>query len=94
VPKGAEPPHLLGWALPQDPPARAVLPRLSPSERAVLEDAANGLTVLESATSRLKSPETVKSQRRTLMVKLGARNMTHAVAIATQERMLTIERAA
>lgn len=60
----------------------------------MLDDAAGGLTVRESAMRRMRSPETVKSQRTTLLAKLGARNMPHAVAIATQEGMLGLERAA
>jgi LuxR family maltose regulon positive regulatory protein len=67
---------------------------LSPSELGVLEDAAFGLTVQESAMRRVKSPETVKSQRKSMLAKLGARNMAHAVAIAAQRSMLWNERAA
>jgi DNA-binding CsgD family transcriptional regulator len=51
----------------------------------VLDDAANGMTVFESAIAREKSPETVKTQRRSLLLKLGARNMAHAVAITTSD---------
>jgi DNA-binding CsgD family transcriptional regulator len=43
---------------------------------------------------RVKSPETVKSQRKSMLAKLGARNMAHAVAIAAQRSMLWDERAA
>jgi DNA-binding NarL/FixJ family response regulator len=67
---------------------------LSPSELEVLQDAANGLTVPESASRRIKSPETVKSQRRSILMKLGARNMAHAVATAVTARLIEIERAA
>jgi DNA-binding CsgD family transcriptional regulator len=60
--------------------------RLSPSEFAVLEDAAEGLTVSESALKRIKSPATVKGQRAAVLVKLRARNIVHAVAMmALQE---------
>jgi DNA-binding NarL/FixJ family response regulator len=55
---------------------------LSPSELGVLRDAAEGLSVLESAHRRQKGSETVKSQRRSVLLKLGARNITHAVALA------------
>jgi DNA-binding NarL/FixJ family response regulator len=51
------------------------------SERGVLVDAANGMTVIETAASRSKSPETVKSQRRSILLKLGARNMAQAVGM-------------
>jgi DNA-binding NarL/FixJ family response regulator len=49
----------------------------------VLDDAANGLTVKQSAVSRCKGSETIKSQRRSVLLKLGARNMAQAVAMTT-----------
>jgi DNA-binding CsgD family transcriptional regulator len=94
VPRGGEPAHLLAWTHERGPRRTAELPTLSPSEAAVLDDAADGLTVQESARRRRKSPETVKSQRKTLMVKLGARNIANAVAIAMRQRMLELERSA
>jgi DNA-binding NarL/FixJ family response regulator len=94
VPTGGEAAHLLAWTQATEPRPTAVLPVLSPSETAVLEDAADGLTVQESAKRRLKSPETVKSQRKTLMVKLGARNIANAVAIAMGQQLLELERSA
>jgi DNA-binding CsgD family transcriptional regulator len=60
---------------------RADARTLSQSENDVLDDAAEGLTVLESARARFKGTETVKTQRRSILLKLGARNMTHAVAM-------------
>jgi DNA-binding CsgD family transcriptional regulator len=84
VPGGDQQPHLLAWADPSlDLPARdrrAVT--LTRSEREVLGDAGDGFTVRESAKRRGKSPETVKTQRKRIMIKLGARNMTQAVAMA------------
>jgi DNA-binding NarL/FixJ family response regulator len=65
---------------------RADARTLSQSERDVLEDAAEGLTVLESARARFKGTETVKTQRRSILLKLGARNMTHAVAMVNTAR--------
>jgi DNA-binding CsgD family transcriptional regulator len=95
VPRGSDRPHLLAWHQPSGPPAKMVqASALSPSELDVLRDAAQGLTVVESAASRIKSPETVKSQRKQVMVKLGARNMTHAVALAAAECFIELERAA
>jgi DNA-binding CsgD family transcriptional regulator len=85
VPGGDQQPHLLAWADPAlDLPARAwrFSVALPPSEREVLGDAGDGFTVRESAKRWGKSPETVKTQRRNLMLKLGARNMTQAVAMA------------
>jgi DNA-binding CsgD family transcriptional regulator len=94
VPRGGEPAHLLAWMQADEPRRLAEFPKLSPSEAAVLEDAGEGLTVQESARRRLKSPETVKTQRKTLMTKLGARNIANAVAIAMRQRLLELERSA
>jgi DNA-binding NarL/FixJ family response regulator len=83
-------PHLLVWE--QDArsaPVRNVTADLSRSELDVLEDAANGLTTRQSAIERSKSPETVKSQRTSVLAKLGARNMVQAVAITVRERQVT-----
>jgi DNA-binding NarL/FixJ family response regulator len=88
--------HLLGWpelALPE----RTLLPVSTPvtaSEHEVLIDAAEGLTVVESASRRCKGAETVKTQRKQVMLKLGARNMTHAVALAIRDGLLPIRDAA
>ena len=95
VPGGNELPHLLGWAdagAPAPPPLR-VSAELTPSERDVLGDAADGFTVRESAKRRHKSAETVKTQRKRIMLKLGARNITQAVGIAVSQALLA-ERAA
>jgi DNA-binding CsgD family transcriptional regulator len=88
-------PHLLSWehARPRSAePVRQSL--LSVHEVLVLEDAAEGLTVAESALRRHKSGETVKSQRRSILAKLGAKNMTHAVAITSASGLLLRRRAA
>ncbi|HVM69021.1 MAG TPA: LuxR C-terminal-related transcriptional regulator [Gaiellaceae bacterium] len=60
---------------------------LSPAEAAVLAAAARGLTVAETAAERGVSPETVRSQRKVLLAKLGARNMTQAVAMVRPRRV-------
>jgi DNA-binding CsgD family transcriptional regulator len=57
-------------------------------EREILADAAAGLTMVESATKRDKGLETVKSQRRNILIKLDARNMTHAVSIAVRDGLI------
>lgn len=57
-------------------------------EREILTDAAAGLTMAESATKRDKGLETVKSQRRHVLIKLDARNMTHAVSIAVRDGLI------
>lgn len=57
-------------------------------EREILTDAAAGLTMAESAAKRDKGLETVKSQRRHVLIKLDARNMTHAVSIAVRDGLI------
>jgi DNA-binding CsgD family transcriptional regulator len=81
VPRGGEQPHLLRWQA-VDALAHVDLPDLSQSERDVFDDAAAGLSVVETARKRFKGSETVKTQRRSILLKLGARNMAHAVALA------------
>jgi DNA-binding CsgD family transcriptional regulator len=86
VPGGNAQPHLLAWAdVNSSPPPhnQRISVALTPSEREVLSDAADGFTGRESAKRRHKSAETVKTQRKQILLKLGARNMTHAVALAT-----------
>ena len=58
---------------------------LTPSELDVLCAAANGLTASETAHSLVKGEATVKTQRRQILLKLGARNIAHAVCIATED---------
>lgn len=82
VPEGEDRPHLLSWpGMLRTPASRSDTTMLSPSEYRVLEDASHGMTVIETATNRSKSPETVKSQRRSILLKLGARNMAQAVGM-------------
>jgi DNA-binding NarL/FixJ family response regulator len=61
---------------------------LSRSELAVLDDAANGLTVNESAAFRWKSSDTIKTQRRAILHKLGARNMAQAVGMTNNRQTI------
>jgi DNA-binding CsgD family transcriptional regulator len=82
VPSDGNQPHLLSWTDIRTAPApRSDTSGLSISERGVLDDAASGMTVIETAASRSKSPETVKTQRRSILLKLGARNMAQAVGM-------------
>jgi DNA-binding CsgD family transcriptional regulator len=82
VPANGDAPHLLSW---RDEPATAALRGdlkvLTATEMEVLTDAANGLTRAESAAKRFKGSETVKTQRRSILLKLGARNMAQAVGM-------------
>jgi DNA-binding CsgD family transcriptional regulator len=112
VPADGTPPHLLSWTAEPVKPTGTVLDvriadgaattsLLSPSELGVLCAAANGLTSIESGRHLRKGVETVKTQRHQILLKLGARNITQAVCIATgsgllvaDERPLLLRRAA
>ncbi|MEO9176628.1 MAG: helix-turn-helix transcriptional regulator [Gaiellales bacterium] len=61
---------------------------LTPSELDVLCAAANGLTSGETAHSLMKGEATVKTQRRQVLAKMGARNIAHAVCIATEDGLV------
>jgi DNA-binding CsgD family transcriptional regulator len=61
---------------------------LTRAELEVLHAAANGLTVPETAAQLQKGAETVKTQRNRIILKIGARNMTHAVCIATEQGLV------
>lgn len=51
-------------------------------EREVLQCTADGYTAEQIGKMLYLSPETVRSYRKRIIQKLGARNGTHAVAIA------------
>ena len=88
-------PRLLRWEPARHDAGQALATaQLSRSELDVLEDAANGLTARQSASNRSKSSETVKSQRSSVLAKLGARNIVQAVAITVHERQIAGERSA
>ena len=55
---------------------------LNPREREILAGAAEGETAAQTGARLYLSPETVKSYRKRIIAKLGARNGTHAVALA------------
>jgi len=61
---------------------------LTEAELDVLRAAAEGMSTEETARELTKSTETVKTQRRTLLSKLEARNMAHAVWLACREGYL------
>jgi DNA-binding NarL/FixJ family response regulator len=62
---------------------------LTQAELVVLRAAAHGLTVPETARQLHKGAETVKTQRNKIILKIGARNMTHAVCIATETGLVS-----
>jgi DNA-binding CsgD family transcriptional regulator len=102
VPNDGSAPHLLSWqdtratghagrleiTISDDLAATSVL---SPSELQVLCAAANGLTSIESGRRLSKGVETVKTQRHQILLKLGARNITQAVCIATEQGFLVVD---
>jgi DNA-binding NarL/FixJ family response regulator len=88
VPQDGAESHLLEWAVPTRTARPAVLVALSPSEVDVLLDAAGGLTVKESAVFRGRGTETIKTQRKNILIKLSARNITQAVAVALRDELI------
>ena len=91
TPGGSEQPHVL----PSLGVESAMSPsddrsRLSPGELDVLEDAANGLTVNESATARHTSRDAVKNRRHSILRKLRARTIVHAVGMSLEHGLLLI----
>ena len=62
---------------------------LNERETEVLAGAANGETAAETGARLYLSPETVKSYRKRVIAKLGARNGTHAVALAIRSGVLS-----
>jgi DNA-binding NarL/FixJ family response regulator len=89
VPQDGADPHLLEWAIPTRNARPSVLVALSPSEVDVLLDAAGGLTVKESAVFRARGTETIKTQRKNILIKLSARNITQAVAVALRDDLIS-----
>lgn len=71
-------------------PAQKVIdtPRLSRCEMRVLLYTALGLSTPETAEVLSRSPETIKSHRDSLMRKLGAKNMMHAIALSYEKGIL------
>ena len=89
TPRNGDAPHLV--SAPAYPRGVSQLPAhavVTDVEREILADAAAGLTMSESAAKRDKGIETVKSQRRHILTKLDARNMTHAVSIAVRDGLI------
>jgi DNA-binding CsgD family transcriptional regulator len=104
VPADGSPPHLLSWDEERSSSTPGIIEIsvsnalastsvLSPSELLVLCAAANGLTSIESGRRLSKGVETVKTQRHQILLKLGARNITQAVCIATEQGFLVADQA-
>ena len=65
---------------------------LTPREREILAGAADGETAAQTGARLFLSSETVKSYRKRVIAKLGARNGTHAVALALRTGLLPLRR--
>ena len=65
---------------------------LNDRETEILAGAAEGETAVETGRRLYLSSETVKSYRKRIIAKLGARNGTHAVALALRTGLLPLER--
>ena len=65
---------------------------LNDREAEILAGAAEGETAVETGRRLYLSSETVKSYRKRIIAKLGARNGTHAVALALRSGLLPLER--
>ncbi|MEO5577370.1 MAG: helix-turn-helix transcriptional regulator [Gaiellaceae bacterium] len=61
---------------------------LTTRELEVLRAAAEGLSAKETGKTLCKSEHTIATQRRALQAKLGAKNLTHAIALAYQRGIL------
>lgn len=61
---------------------------LTATEIKMLQDAALGLTAKESAVKNYKDVETVKTQRKRILIKLDANNMVNAVYIGLLEGII------
>ena len=61
---------------------------LNDREADILAGAAAGETAAQTGARLYLSPETVKSYRKRIIAKLGARNGTHAVALALRSGLL------
>jgi two-component system NarL family response regulator len=64
---------------------------LSERELEVLHAAANGETMEETAARLWLSLETIKSHRRNVIAKLGARNLSHAIALSLRSGLMSVD---
>jgi DNA-binding CsgD family transcriptional regulator len=63
---------------------------LTAREQEILAGAAEGETAAQTGARLFLSSETVKSYRKRVIAKLGARNGTHAVALAMRSGLLPL----
>lgn len=72
----------------ESPPAARPATPVSPSELTALALAARGLSARDAGRAAALSPATVEVHRRNVIRKLGARNLTHAVALSFHRGLL------
>lgn len=75
--------------LPADQSLGPGMPRLTAMQVHVLREASDGFTMTETAARQGRSVETVKTHLDRARATLGARNVTHAVAIAIRRRLIS-----
>ena len=66
-----------------------MIEELTPREIDMLRWTAQGFTTAEIARNLFLSPETIKTHRKNLIAKMGARNITHCVHLAHLEGLFT-----
>lgn len=64
---------------------------LSPRQLEILTLSSEGYLVPKIASLLFLSPHTIKSHNKVILKKLGAHNITHAVALAYQQGVLTVK---
>lgn len=69
--------------------AIAAKPVLTDRERCVLQMTADGLTAREIAAQWRVSADTVRQHRKRILLRLGAANSTHAVALGIKRGLIT-----
>jgi DNA-binding CsgD family transcriptional regulator len=87
VPRDGRQPHLVGWPELRAPDGQG---GLSHAELEVLLDAAEGLTMTETAARRGRRTQTIKTQRASMLRKLHARNVPHAVALGMRTGLIAL----
>jgi RNA polymerase sigma factor FliA len=82
---GSDPPD---DGIPNELPARVGSDALTPPELEVLRAAAEGMSAEETAGRLIKSAGTIRTQRKSVLAKLRARNMAQAVWVACEKGYL------
>lgn len=65
--------------------------KLTPAEARVMTDLASGMKLVEIATRRVNSPDTIRTHANNARRKLGASTNTHAVVLALQAGLIALD---